>query len=148
MGMYLQMSCISFILVKKQQQSFTMLYNKVSSQLHNYGYVQIYQHIFSLQSPSSGQDHLYEIMPFLHDLNKENVHLLGLALGISQRRLNTKDVASFLREVIADWLNGVDMVNETSGQPSWRSLMSALRHPIVRQTGIANNIAVAKKLKF
>lgn len=87
-------------------------------------------------------------MLFLDCLNNDDVHLLGLALGISHQRLDVKKGVTFREDVITDWLKSVDMVNETSGQPSWRSLVSALRHQIVRQTGIANNIAVAKKRKM
>lgn len=110
--------------------------------------MEVYWIPFVLHSHSPGQDNLFEIMSYLRDLNKGDVHVLGLALGINQQRLNGKGDDNFLSDVIADWLNGVDMVNETSGQPSWRSLVSALRHRIVRQTGIANNIAVAKKHKM
>lgn len=95
------------------------------------------------------EDHL-EIVTFLRDLSSRNVHLLGIALGISHHRLNdSKDATpSFVSSMIADWLHRVDMVSKTTGEPSWRSLVSALRHDIVKQTGIANKIAADKKQMY
>ena len=82
-----------------------------------------------------------EIMSFLHSLNDKNIYDLGIALGISHQRLTDANKgASFLGNVILDWLNRVDKV----GRPSWRSLVSALKDPMVKQTGIANNIAAKK----
>lgn len=80
-------------------------------------------------------------MSFLHSLSDKNIYDLGIALGISHQHLTDANRgASFLGNVILDWLNRVDKV----GKPSWRSLVSALRDPMVKQTGIANDIAAKK----
>ena len=89
----------------------------------------------------SGHDDQDDIMSFLHSLSDKNIYDLGIALGISHQRLTDANRgASFLGNVILDWLNRVDKV----GKPSWRSLVSALRDPMVKQTGIANDIAAKK----
>ena len=82
-----------------------------------------------------------QIMSFLHSLSDKNIYDLGIALGISHQRLTDANKgASFLGNMILDWLNRVDKV----GKPSWRSLVIALKDPMVKQTGIANNIAAKK----
>ena len=52
---------------------------------------------------------------------------------------------TFHDDVIAAWLRREDYV-QTRGVPSWRSLVAALRDPIIGQNGIAETIANDKGL--
>ena len=50
---------------------------------------------------------------------------------------------TFLNDVIAAWLRKEDFVNKKGG-PSWTTLVNALKHPTVKQEGIANKIEQGK----
>ena len=56
-----------------------------------------------------------------------------------------EDSKTFLDDVISAWLRKEDQVMDR-GEPSWRVLISALKHRRVRQTGIASSIAKDKGL--
>ena len=49
------------------------------------------------------------------------------------------DSDTFLCDVIAAWLRKEDFVNK-KGQPSWTTLVNALKRSTVKQEGIANKI--------
>ena len=55
------------------------------------------------------------------------------------------DSATFLSDVIAAWLRKEDFV-EKKGEPSWTTLVNALKHSTVKQEGIANKIEQEKVL--
>ena len=77
-------------------------------------------------------------------MEKANIYHLGLVLGLAHHKLKAKiDSCTFLSDVIHAWLQREDQVNE-KGEPSWQVLISALRHHLVGQTGIANDIAKDK----
>ena len=80
-------------------------------------------------------------------MEKIDVYHLGVVLGLSQIKLKAKleESKTFLDDVIAAWLRKEDQVIER-GEPSWRVLISALKHRRVGQTGIASSIAKDKGL--
>jgi len=79
-------------------------------------------------------------------MEKDNIYYLGLVLGLAHHELKAKmDSSIFLSDVIHAWLQRKDQVDE-KGKPSWQVLIKALKHPMVRQTGIANDIAKDKGL--
>ena len=49
------------------------------------------------------------------------------------------DSQTFLNEMLAGWLQGVDQVLQT-GVPTWKRLVEALKDPRVGQNGIAREI--------
>ena len=62
-------------------------------------------------------------------------------LGLSHAKLKVSmDSGTFLSDVIAAWLRKEDYVKK-KGEPSWTTLVNALKHPTVKQEGIANKIA-------
>ena len=78
------------------------------------------------------------------DLDETHIYLLGQALGLSQQKVKgMKKSNIFLDEVIAAWLRREDHV-EKKGKPTWRTLVTALRHPRIGQTGLANRICEEK----
>ena len=67
-------------------------------------------------------------------------------MGLAQPKLKTMmESATFLDDVIAAWLRKEDSVKKI-GKPSWTVLINALKHPRVKQIGIADNIAKDKGL--
>ena len=79
-------------------------------------------------------------------MEKTDIYNLGLVLGLSQHKVKAmKDSETFLDNVITAWLRKEDQVIK-KGEPSWTVLVSALKHPRVGQTGIANIIAMDKGL--
>ena len=96
----------------------------------------------------SGEEHLTDISDYLHGLQKEQMHQLGLRLGLNHTKLKAmKDASSsFLEDVIAAWLRMEDYVKER-GEPSWSVLIRALEHRRVGQNGIADKIVKDKGYK-
>ena len=87
---------------------------------------------------------MVDIMDYLTDLGKNEILKLGLVLGLSYGKLKASinsDV--FLIDVIAAWLRKEDYVKK-KGEPSWTTLVNALKHSTVKQEGIANRIAQDK----
>ena len=96
----------------------------------------------------AGENELVDIMGYLHKLDKSQLTNLGLVLGLSFHRVNgLMDSASFLSGLVLSWLSRADQVATKSGVPTWRSLVKALRHKLLGQTGIANEIATEKNLE-
>ena len=82
-----------------------------------------------------------EITDYLFGLDKTHVYNLGLVLGLSYHRVKgMEDSKTFLDDMIAAWLQKVDQV----GVPTWQSLVKALRHRRVGQTGVASEIEKEK----
>ena len=54
------------------------------------------------------------------------------------------DTPTFLSEMLAGWLQGVDQALKT-GVPTWKRLVKALRDPIVGQNRLASKIAQDKQ---
>jgi len=70
------------------------------------------------------------------------IYHLALVLGLSQSRVKgmMDSSTTFLDDVIAAWLRREDQVRV----PTWVNLVKALRHPRLKQTGIADTIVAAK----
>ena len=87
-------------------------------------------------------------MGYLHTLDKNQLTNLGLVLGLSLHRVRgLMDSTTFLGDMILTWLSQADQVAARSGVPTWRSLVKALRHELLGQNGIANQIATDKNLE-
>ena len=101
--------------------------------------------MISTTSPSLTDDRdLFEITCYLMDLDKTDIHNLGLVLGLSHRKLKMmKDSDMFLDNVLAAWLRREDEV-QNQGTPSWSTLVIALRHKRLGQNGIASTICKDK----
>ena len=87
-----------------------------------------------------GHDQLGDINSYLSALGRANVIELGQVLGLRYTTLRDLPHGGFLNEVMTLWLNKADNVL-TKGKPSWKSLVRGLRNGLVRQNGIANEIA-------
>ena len=83
-------------------------------------------------------------MEYLTEIGKAGILKLGLVLGLSHTKLKANmDSDTFLSDVIAAWLRKEDYVKK-KGEPSWTTLVNALKHSTVKQEGIANKIEQEK----
>ena len=88
----------------------------------------------------AGIENLDDITSYLYPLDKTAVFNLGIALGINYYRLKAIiDTPTFLHDMLAWWMQGLDQVLQT-GVPTWWRLVEALKDPRVGQTGIASKI--------
>ena len=104
------------------------------------------QNVYSckIHSLLPAEENIVDIMEFLTELGKSDIHKLGLVLGLSNAKLEANmNSDNFLIPAIAAWLQKEDYVKKR-GEPSWTTLVNALRHPTVKQEGIANKIAQNK----
>ena len=84
---------------------------------------------------------LVEVTNYLLDLQHDDIYNLGLTLGLYQPHLKKIETSKTFRDdVIAAWLQKEDQVLKM-GIPTWKNLVKALKHPRVKQTGVANKIA-------
>ena len=84
-------------------------------------------------------DH-YKVTTHLQGLNIQHIRNVGGALGLSfnaMERMNT-----FPDDMVAAWLRREAFVMSMSGEPSWRTLVEALRK--VGQEGTARDIEEAE----
>ena len=81
-------------------------------------------------------DH-FAVSEYLRPLLNEDLIRLGLALGLYYPHLHNM-TRSLLNEMVAAWLNREDNVLSATGDPSWASLIQALRD--IDQPGIAQRI--------
>ena len=85
-------------------------------------------------------DH-YKVASYLRRLDDRQIRYVGGALGLAFSTLDKmKDVPS---EVAAAWLRRQDNVTTLSGEPTWRSLVNALRKE--GQEGTARDIEDKEK---
>ena len=78
----------------------------------------------------------YEVISYLRNLDNRQIRYVGGALGLAYNTLDKmKDVPS---ETAAAWLRREDYVMTASGEPTWRSLVNALRKE--GQEGTARDI--------
>ena len=83
---------------------------------------------------------LVEVTNYLVDFQHNDMYNLGLTLGLYQPHLkNMKTSETFRDDVIAAWLQKEDQVLKV-GTPTWKNLVKALKHPRVKQTGVATKI--------
>ena len=88
----------------------------------------------------AGVETLANITSYLHPLDKKAVFNLGLVLGLDYHRLKEMiDSSSFLQDMLAGWLQQVDQVLST-GVPTWKRLVEALKDQTVGQNGLASKI--------
>ena len=98
-------------------------------------------HLLHLSLIHTAIGDLAEVTNYLLDLQHDDIYNLGLTLGLYQPHLkNMKTSETFRDDVIAAWLQKEDQVLKM-GIPTWETLVKALRHPRVNQTGLANKIA-------
>ena len=94
----------------------------------------------SIARSLTGEGDLLDIKCYLDDLEITHIYNLGLVLGLSQSKVKKMKVSdTFLDDVLAAWLRREDDV-EKRGLPSWKTLVGALRHKLLGQTGIASDI--------
>jgi hypothetical protein len=78
----------------------------------------------------------YKVVSYLRELDERQIRYVGGALGLAYNTLDKmKDVPS---EMAAAWLRREDYVMAASGEPTWRSLVNALRKE--GQEGTARDI--------
>ena len=84
-------------------------------------------------------DDLLEVTDYLpKDLD---VYNLGVALGLKQPHVKKmRDSETFKDDVIAAWLEQKEDQVTKKVKPTWQTLVEALRHRRVNQTGIAEKI--------
>ncbi len=102
----------------------------------------------TLSLAAIGLGHLLEITDYLHTLvDKREISSLGLILGLYADRLKWLEQNShdFLDDVVYAWLRREGDVDKRGG-PRWSTLVNALNHRRLRQTGIANAISKDKGL--
>ena len=110
--------------------------------------IHVYTYTVTTSFLYPGEDDLVDIMGYLLTLDKSQLSHLGMVLGLSRHRVKgMKDSDSFSEDMISLWLQQADNVAAKSGVPTWRSLVKALRHKLLGQTGIANEIATEKNLE-
>lgn len=83
--------------------------------------------------------HHFTITKCLSDLGNKELLALGGALGLYYPHLQRMPLGSFMGDMLAAWLNREDSVMEASGDPSWTSLIKALK--CIEQHGIAQAIS-------
>ena len=66
-------------------------------------------------------------MTVLEDLTPQQIHNLGLELGLHYPTLKKMPETSIHGDMVHAWLIRSDDVQDTSGEPSWRSLAKALQ---------------------
>ena len=89
-------------------------------------------------------DDLVDITNYLLDFTHIDVYNLGLTLGLSQPHVkNMRDSDTFRDDVIASWLQKEDHVIKR-GDPTWKTLVRALRERRVNKTPVADEIAAER----
>lgn len=88
----------------------------------------------------SATDDVDKVTDYLLDLQPADIHNLGITLGLSYSRLKSMESSeTFRNDMIASWLKKEDQVTE-KGKPTWKTLVKALKHPRVKQEGVAKKI--------
>lgn len=88
----------------------------------------------------TGDDQLPDIMRYLNNVDRASVTNLGLVLGLQYNTMKNLSSDTFLNDVVTRWLGRTENVL-SKGTPSWRCLVKGLRDKLVKQNGIANEIA-------
>ena len=85
---------------------------------------------------------MIEVSHFLVNMKKEQLRVLGQILGLFFVTVNNHwdhTLQEYRDSIIRAWLLKCDNVKENGG-PSWITLQKALRHELLRETGIADKI--------
>ena len=89
-------------------------------------------------------DDLLEVTHYLLELEQSHIYHLGLVLGLNQPHVKSMESSQTFRDdIIAAWLRKEDQVIRR-GVPTWNTLVTALTHPRVNQTGVAKRIKAEK----
>ena len=83
---------------------------------------------------------LFKIAEHLKNLENNHIIAVGGALGLSSSKL--RKMYKYPDDMVAAWLRREDSVMSISGEPTWRTLVKALRK--VGQEGIARDIEMAE----
>ena len=78
------------------------------------------------------------VKQFLKHLTNAEIRNVGVYLGLSFRKLKSIREEDVQDETISHWLREDDDVTETSGSPSWQSLVQALEE--AGHNGVVVNI--------
>ena len=105
-----------------------------SHHFHNHGITAI---IFKFSDLDS--DH-FKATSYLQKLDKDHIIDTGGALGLYYSKL--QKMTKYPDDMVSAWLRREDSVISTSGEPTWRALVEALRR--VGQEGTARDIEAAK----
>ena len=84
-------------------------------------------------------DH-FKATSYLQKLDKQRIRNVGGALGLSYSSM--EKMSSYPDDMVAAWLRREDFVVSMSGEPTWRTLVEALRK--VGQEGTARDIEKAE----
>ena len=84
-------------------------------------------------------DH-FKVTSYLLKLDDRQIRYVGGALGLAYDVLDK--MKALPEEMVAAWLRREDFVMSMSGEPTWRTLVEALRK--VGQEGTARDIEAAK----
>ena len=107
---------------------------------------EIFIHLLHLSLIHAAIGDLVEVTDYLLGLQHIDIYNLGLTLGLHQPHLKKMKTSEMFRDdVIAAWLQKEDEVVKL-GIPTWETLVKALRHPRVNQTGVASKIAADKNV--
>ena len=84
-------------------------------------------------------DH-FKVTQYLQNLDEDHICTIGGALGLSYSKL--RKMTKYPDDMVAAWLRREDFVVSMSGEPTWRTLVEALRK--VGQEGTAKDIEKAE----
>ena len=84
-----------------------------------------------------------EVNPYLKKLDTAKLYELGVELGLNIVALKKIDQEQLPLELCIRWLREDDNVHQTSGIPTWSSLVRALRN--IGANGVASSIEQDKK---
>ena len=95
----------------------------------------------------AGIDDLVEVTDYLLDLEKTDIYNLGLALKLKQPEVKKmRDSETFRDDMIAAWLEQKEDQVAKKGEPTWETLVKALKNPRVKLTEIAEKIQKDKQI--
>ena len=86
------------------------------------------------------------VKQFLNHLKSTEIRNVGVNLGLSFRKLKSIREEDIPDETISRWLREDDDVTETSGHPSWQSLVQALEE--AGYNGVVANIRKGMHKKY
>ena len=98
--------------------------------------------MFILSTTDSSPPCAHEANPYLHKLSTAKLYELGGELGLNITELERIPTERLPLGLCIRWLRGDDDVHQTSGPPTWSSLVRALRN--IGASGVASSIEQEK----
>ena len=95
--------------------------------------------LYYMYTPDLSTDH-FKVTSYLRKLDDRQIRYVGGALGLAYDILDK--MKNLPEEMVAAWLRREDFVMSLSGEPTWWTLIQALRK--VGQEGTARDIEEAK----